>query len=455
MRIFRWLKTGAKFTRQNPSILYSLTLILIIPAFLFINSYYIITSFQDNINKTLQTKATLVEDVIVKLIANKISDTDYLEKKINEIQKDNPEIKDLKIYAFKEDYFKLAAGTEEERKGMPLSDEKALAWVHDEGIAHLTQKEGQRYWNVIKPFQNSDGKKVGLISMSLSLAKTDNLIQNTVNYSYIILILTLIVVLGLVIQHTRLFEYANLFKKLKEVDEMKDNFISIAAHELRTPLTAISGYASVLKEKLFKNLSGEDKEDLNRIIISAKRLDKLVEDILNVSRIEQNRLSFENKKCDISQITKETAEELKPQAEDKKLKFKINIAEKPIHINGDKQRLKQILINLIGNSIKYTPQGHIDIKLTAKDEKAIIDIQDTGLGMSPKEQKQLFTKFYRVKNKQTLDISGTGLGLWITKRLVEKMNGKIEVQSIKGTGSKFTIKFPLTQNKDQKSTSVS
>ncbi|MBU4030622.1 HAMP domain-containing histidine kinase, partial [Patescibacteria group bacterium] len=242
-----------------------------------------------------------------------------------------------------------------------------------------------------------------------------------------------------------LFEYALLFKKLKEVDQMKDDFISIAAHELRTPLAAISGYALLLKENLKDGLSSDDGESLNRVIISAKRLDKLVEDILDVSRIEQGRLSYEFQKHDINRSVNESAEEFRAEAENKGLKLNVVLAKQPEYIRVDKEKLHQAMVNLIGNAIKYTFKGEISVKVDSEDDRIIINIKDTGVGMDTKGQEQLFTKFHRVKDEETADISGTGLGLWITKQIIEKMGGKIGVQSIKGTGSRFFVSFPKYQ----------
>ena len=117
MKVFNLLKQGIVFIKDNPSIIYSLILIFIIPTCLFVNIYYTVTSFQKNVNTTLQTEAVLIEDVIGKLISKDISDFSYLQQKVDQIQKDNSEINNLKIYIFEEDYFKLVAGQEEERKG--------------------------------------------------------------------------------------------------------------------------------------------------------------------------------------------------------------------------------------------------------------------------------------------------------------------------------------------------
>jgi signal transduction histidine kinase len=112
-------------------------------------------------------------------------------------------------------------------------------------------------------------------------------------------------------------------------------------------------------------------------------------------------------------------------------------------INVDKDKLKQVLINIIGNSIKYTNEGSVDVKISNKEDNLVISIKDTGIGMSAKEREHLFEKFYRIKNKKTQDVVGTGLGLWITKQIVEMMKGSIFVDSIEEVGTQVTIQFPL------------
>jgi len=112
-------------------------------------------------------------------------------------------------------------------------------------------------------------------------------------------------------------------------------------------------------------------------------------------------------------------------------------------INVDKDKLKQVLINIIGNSIKYTNEGSVDVKISNKEDNLVISIKDTGIGMSAKEREHLFEKFYRIKNKKTQDVVGTGLGLWITKQIVEIMKGSIFVDSIEEVGTQVTIQFPL------------
>jgi len=132
------------------------------------------------------------------------------------------------------------------------------------------------------------------------------------------------------------------------------------------------------------------------------------------------------------------------QAKEKGLSLNFEVIENTNDlINVDKDKLKQVLINIIGNSIKYTNEGSVDVKISNKEDNLVISIKDTGIGMSAKEREHLFEKFYRIKNKKTQDVVGTGLGLWITKQIVEMMKGSIFVDSIEEVGTQVTIQFPL------------
>jgi two-component system phosphate regulon sensor histidine kinase PhoR len=232
---------------------------------------------------------------------------------------------------------------------------------------------------------------------------------------------------------------------------MKDEFISMASHELRTPVTVIKGYAQTMMEESKElNLKKEGVEYLSIINTSTERLGNLIEDLLNVSRIEQGRFKVELKEINAQTIIEETIKEISVQAKEKNLILNFEAKENMIDlISADKDKLKQVLINIIGNSIKYTNEGSVDVKIYNKDNNLIINIKDTGIGMSAKEREHLFEKFYRIKNKRTQDVIGTGLGLWITKQIIEIMKGNIFVDSIEEVGTQVTIEFPLIIKKDE------
>jgi signal transduction histidine kinase len=225
---------------------------------------------------------------------------------------------------------------------------------------------------------------------------------------------------------------------------MKDDFISIASHELKTPMAAIKGYISMIFEGVGGKVDQKAKEHLEKAFANVKRLDVLVTELLDVSRLEQGRMQFDMQPMDISVVIKQVNSELQVKAEEKKLKLTYQEMPKPtVKIFADADRLAQIFDNVIGNAIKYTLKGGVTISHKIESDKLYTIIKDTGIGMSPEDRKRLFEKFYRIQNEKTMDIPGTGLGLWITKEIVHRMNGEIYADSMENIGSQFTIVFPI------------
>ena len=154
---------------------------------------------------------------------------------------------------------------------------------------------------------------------------------------------------------------------------------------------------------------------------------------------------MEFKVFDPNSVIAQAIEEIRPAADKKGLAFNLELLDTPVAINADENRLKQVLINLAGNAVKYTEKGSVTVSLQAKKSELLITVADTGMGISSEEQANLFQRFYRIKNEKTKDIIGTGLGLWLTLEIVKRMKGKITVESIEGVGSHFTVHFPLAE----------
>lgn len=449
------------FLKKNYQLIFSILLIIFIPAALLFHTYFSVKSIQKNMDIELQRKALLVENVFNAVIYDSLNNRDLLQQKITRIAQNSPEIIAFDVVVPKEEKFEIIAGLDKEAIGTELDDlQNVMAWYENKTFAYLTktsapsssqdisEQKGEfgRFWVVVSPLQNEIGEKTALVIVKLSSKIIDDLTQQSINRSYLILAIIICIILLLVASNSRLFQYALLFQKLKEVDKMKDDFISMASHELRTPITAIRSYASFVLESLTSKVKGETKQGLERVVQSAERLDNLVGEILDVSRIEQGRIKISLTPQEASSIVKEVIDELKVSAEEKGLRLIYpSAAEKLPPILADKDKLKQILINLIGNAIKYTFKGEVTVSTAFKDKKVSIKIRDTGVGMSAKQRENLFQKFYRVRTKETADVSGTGLGLWITKQLVEIMKGEIFVDSIENVGSEFTVLLPIAK----------
>ena len=228
--------------------------------------------------------------------------------------------------------------------------------------------------------------------------------------------------------------------ELKKNERLKTEFMNIAAHELRSPVTPIKGYLDLI---IHDNESNQKIKNWAKISLrNAERLLKLVNDILDVSRLDSDTMRFDMEKIDLVELLNEIAEDMRPAIVNKKLEFRVNIPSPLPHIIGDKNRLSQVLKNLIGNSLKFTDCGFIGLEADKKDNHILITVEDTGIGISKDEIRKIFTKFYQAYTGEDRNNEGTGLGLFISKEIVKKHNGEIWAESEIGKGSRFIIQLP-------------
>lgn len=230
----------------------------------------------------------------------------------------------------------------------------------------------------------------------------------------------------------------------KELAKVKDEFVYVVAHELGNPIFALDGYLSILQDKA-KRYDKQTKD----IITSARGIDQqlsaLVNDLLEVVRSQSGQLKIEVSPIDLSAIFSVVVENSKMKAATKKISINYKKANLP-KVMGDEQKIREVATNLIDNAIKYTPEGgKVDVWHERKDKMVTSYVKDNGIGMDAEAQKQLFQKFFRVKTEKTKGISGTGLGLFICRQIVEKCNGKIWAESEEGKGSVFA--FSLKEGK--------
>lgn len=240
--------------------------------------------------------------------------------------------------------------------------------------------------------------------------------------------------------------------KLRELDVMKSEFLSMATHQIRSPLTAIKGYSSMLLEGDFGVLPQKALESVQIIFKSCQNLIRIVNDFLNISRIEQGRMVYEKTVFDMAELTREVADEMRPNIKEAGLTLDINIKEdRQFNINADKDKIRQTVQNIIDNAIKYTSRGGIKISVSEYNGKIMTEIKDTGVGIDPKEMDKLFSKFSRTKDANKKNVTGTGLGLYVAKKMVTAHGGDIKVESEGlGKGTRFIIELPeYTEYKDK------
>ena len=231
----------------------------------------------------------------------------------------------------------------------------------------------------------------------------------------------------------------------RELDKIKTDFISVVSHELRTPLTSIKGYTDLLLSGAAGEMPALQHEFLSIIQTSTTRLTNLINDILDISRIESGRIDIRHEPVDYRQIVSDTLRLMRTTADEKEIHLEADLPASMPPVCGDADKVTQVLTNLVGNAIKYTPVGgRVNVRLeVAGDASVTTCVSDTGIGISPDDQKRLFQKFFRADNSSTREAGGTGLGLVIAKTIVELMGGAIWVDSEPGRGSRFSFTLPL------------
>ncbi|MEG9327315.1 PAS domain S-box protein [Salinimicrobium catena] len=261
-----------------------------------------------------------------------------------------------------------------------------------------------------------------------------------------------LMVMNIAAQAAVSLENSKLFEQVKSLSAKKDEFIALASHELKTPLTTIKGYLQVLSKL---KQEGMPQHFLSKSLNQVDKLNTLVEDLLNMSRIEAGQLNFHLEVFDLKEMLHDLIDTFTYSSQTHKVVK--DLGNSAAMIEGDKQRIEQAILNLLTNAIKYSPRADaIYVSLEVTENHVRLKVRDEGIGLTEDQKRQLFTRFYRAEN--TTGISGLGLGLYLTKQIIDRHQGKIEVTSEYGKGSEFCFTLPMkkleTQNRLYKSNSL-
>jgi len=232
--------------------------------------------------------------------------------------------------------------------------------------------------------------------------------------------------------------------KLKEIDEAKDEFISMASHQLRTPLTSMKGYVSMVLDGEAGPITPPQKSMLQQAFNSSQRMVYLISDLLNVSRIRTGKFIISNKKTDLCQVVESELNQLDEVATARGIRFIFNKPQNFPILMLDETKIRQVVMNFLDNAVYYTPKGgRITVELKATDKIIEYLVTDTGLGVPKEDQPNLFTKFYRAQNARKMRPDGTGLGLYMARKVIVAQGGTILFSSVEGEGSTFGFSFPI------------
>jgi len=239
--------------------------------------------------------------------------------------------------------------------------------------------------------------------------------------------------------------------KLRELDQLKSEFLASMSHELRTPLNSIIGFADVLLEGLDGDLNERMEEDVRLIRESGRHLRELIGDILDMSKIESGHMELRYEEIDLPQLVNDIVATASSLAYEKHIALNVDVDEKVTMIQADRTRLRQILWNITGNGIKFTEKGSVTIALQHREDHVLVSIRDTGIGIKEENRAVVFEQFRQIDGGLNRIAGGTGLGMPITKKLVDLHGGEIWIESVYGQGSTFffTLPYDTSRRRDQ------
>jgi signal transduction histidine kinase len=233
------------------------------------------------------------------------------------------------------------------------------------------------------------------------------------------------------------------FEAAQAGDRAKSQFLAMMSHELRTPLQTVLGFAHLLLLDESGSLTPEQREDVLAIQQGAERMNELIQQLLDLTRFEAGKLTLASEPVDLAQLLNRVRHELAPLVAAKGLAFRVEVPPDLPEMLGDEVWLQRILLNLAGNAVKFTEDGSVTIRVAVSECEVAISVHDTGIGILPEDLPYIFDEFRQGDSSMTRRYEGAGLGLAISKRLAEQMNGTIEVESTPHVGSTFTLRLPL------------
>jgi signal transduction histidine kinase len=239
-------------------------------------------------------------------------------------------------------------------------------------------------------------------------------------------------------------ELGRLYEELEAASRHKSEFLATMSHELRTPLNAIIGFSQVLKQQMYGPLNERQADYVDDVLSSGQHLLNLINDILDLAKVEAGRMELQPSTFDLPELLENAASMVRERATRQGTGLTVAVDGSVGAMEGDERKVKQVLFNLLSNAVKFTPSGgKVTLAARAADEQVVISVHDTGIGISAEEQEKIFEEFYQVGASRTQE--GTGLGLALTRRLVELHHGRLTVESEPGVGSTFTATMPLHQ----------
>jgi signal transduction histidine kinase len=437
-----YIQRGIEHIAKHPELAMTIFLVLFIPASFLVSGQQFLTAARSNQERLELDRIGMMHDVFSAYMTAVDFDTERLQEEIFNLKSDNPDITAFRIAHDEGRDIRIVASLSDAEIGSLAVDADAYRYAYtnpDETFILPYAKGGIRYWQSYKLVEK-EGFPTHYLYIETSLEHIDTLFAARIMSAYYWLIVLLVIIIYLLIRHVRLIDYAYLYRETKKANEMKDLFTNMIAHELRAPLTAMRGYASMIRER--GTIDDTTRKNAIEIENASGRLVTIVSDLLDIARLQSGKMHIEKTTVHLTGLIHSVVEALKPSADEKNITLKVDDAHRSVEVSADEKRLFQVFTNILSNAIKYTNDGSITISIAEIHERVEVRVKDTGMGISSENQKKMFAPFFRVEGDETASITGTGLGMWVTKQLVELMDGSIGIESIKGIGTHVVVTLP-------------
>lgn len=439
--VLRALEQGLSVMRLNSRLLLVGVLVFVFPLlFVWVTQSFFSAAY-NNINTAEKQRVAMMQDTLATIIKQNNKEDAVTQSLIDEYTTNNNDIVKIRIVDKVNDEFIIIqanspdlVGTVEASddlyRGLPLSGSQG-------SFIFETVINGSRVWQVLRSVSLDDNDLY--IFSEHSFGVVDSVMSARRQQSYFGLTGIFLFLIALAYWLNKQVSWEKNHNLLQKQLEARDSFSNMIAHEFRSPLTAIKGYASFLEES--KTLEPEDRRFANNIKISAERLVVMVSDFLEVARLQSGKLSIKTTSVELDKVIQQVVIDLQIMATSKGLSLVFKKNESLVVCNTDADRMTQVLTNIITNAIKYTEEGAVEIECVDLHNEVVIRVKDTGSGISAADQQKLFAPFTRVGSADSSNVTGSGLGMWITRQLVDLLGGTIGVESIEGVGTHIVLRF--------------
>ncbi len=440
--VLNMLTRGVRYLRNHPQLAFVLVLIFVLPYLFLYSGQNFLDAGRANQERLQKDRVGLMHDAFASVMRASDFNPEVLQAELDQITEQNPDITNFAVLELEEGQPRIIAAVDQSLVGTTTTYSDFLrhsaANSYDSLIYPQQTSEG-RAWSAYRSIERTPGDFY-FIYTEHSLAAIDAVFRANEQAAYVTLIYVYVFLMALTYWHIRLTDYRYLYQEAQRSIETKDQFMNMMAHELRAPLTAMRGYASLIYES--ETAPDDARRHATNINDATERLIAIVNDILDVARIQSGKMAVAEETVVLSEVISSVVEELHISATEKGIVLSTELPEASLTITSDHKRLHQALTNLVSNAIKYTPKGSITLELKELYNKVEIRIKDTGTGISHEDQQRLFAPFFRVASDSVEKITGSGLGMWITKQYIELMGGAIAVESIKGVGTHLVVQLP-------------